>query len=227
MSPTPHRSHAGITTMVTRLAAYALVLIFSSVAATAAPPPSAVFPRTAAALSPIALPDLILEALPVAGEQLYGWDHMVDAPILWVTNGYSSSKTNAERIGVARVRVANRASTVLRQRREELAWTVTMQTEGNVKFGPNTIEIAPGVDNEPCFGSLFDNCEFDESEALANPKLSKRVVCRVTPGGFPLAVYRVTAPGKGPAFVRVWTSGGSGGVSSSVTMSLAPLDCSY
>ncbi len=189
--------------------------------------PTGVFPAKAAAVRPITLPDLIFRSLPGSDADLLGWDHLVDAQVLWITAGYDRTQSGAERTGLARIRVAGRTSTLLRQKREELAWTVRLETSANPKFGPERIEISPGTPNEYCFGSLTDNCAFTEEEALANPRLGKRLVCRVTPGGFPLAVYRVTAPGKHPAYVRVWTSGGSGGVASSVTVSLEPLDCTF
>lgn len=209
------------------IAGLTLVAGFAPLAATAQDASPRVFPPQAATVSTVNLSDLIVEALPVAGADLLGWDHLVDAQVLWITNGYDSTASGAERIGLARVRVAGRTSTLLRQRREELAWTITLETAANPKFGPQKVEIRPGAPNQECFGSLTDNCAFTEQEALANPRLSRQLICRVTPGGFPLAVYRVAAPGKAPGYVRVWTSGGSGGVASSVTVSLEALDCSY
>lgn len=203
----------------------ALMLVCVEARAQAAPP--SVFPKAAATLPVINLADLIYEALPLRGEDLFGWHHLVDAPLLWITNGYDSDGRVAKRVALGRVRVGGRTPTILRQHKEELAWTISMETESNPKFGPEKIEITAGVDDEQCFGSLTDNCAFDESEALGNPKLRTQLICRVTPGGFPLAVYRVSAADKGVAFVRVWTSGGSGGVASSVTISRSPLDCTY
>lgn len=224
-NPTPHsaavRSTYGYVPLVVVLA------LFAGNGAQAATDEQSVYPKVAQTLQPIDLPDLIYAALPPKATGAFGWDHLLDAPILWVTNGYSLEAGKASRVGIARVRVATRTSTILRQRREELAWTVSMETDANPKFGPQKIEIVAGAANEQCFGSLTDNCAFDESETLDSPKLGAQRICRVTPSGFPLTVYRVSAPDKQPAYVRVWTSGGSGGVASSISITLSPMDCSY
>lgn len=186
-----------------------------------------VFPREAAGLPIIPLPDLIYQALPKSDQESFGWDHLVDAPVLWLTDGIESNGTSARRLAIARISTGGLTPTVLRARKEELAWTVSMETDLNPKFGPQKIEITAGVEKSECFGVLYENCAFDERDAFSSPRLRSTVVCRQTLGGFPLVVHRVTAADKGSAFVRVWTSGGSGGVSTSVTISQSPMDCSY
>src|SRR5262245_34803050 len=65
-----------------------------------------VYPKDAASLPPVELSALIVAALPSQGARYLGWDHMLDAPVLWLTDGFAESPGGkSERVGLARVRV--------------------------------------------------------------------------------------------------------------------------
>lgn len=164
----------------------------------------------------VELADLVVAVLPPNGFDNLGWDYMVDDPMIsWRTNGTEATQVATFRAGSSRVRVAGVSSKVLRRTWEELAWSVTLWTDGNPKFGPKWIEIKPGGDdpNSACFGANFRGCTFGAATALASSKLKSRLVCSHEQGSEVLRAYSVSAAGKKPSLVIYQVSGGSGGTS--------------
>jgi hypothetical protein len=138
-----------------------------------------VYPRSAKDLRSIELADLVSLAMPPNGFEKLGWDHLSIAPnIAWQTEGTKDAPgEKTVREGLARVTVAGVRSTVLRQTREELAWTVTLGTDASYKFGPRWIMIEPGfTPGNQCFGALYDGCTFTSAQALSGSKLKSKLL---------------------------------------------------
>lgn len=204
-----------------------LALAVLCVLLTAAAPLS-VWPRSAASLTPIGLGELVTKALP-QGDQL-GWDHLQDGRILWVTDGIEFGTNHATRYGLARVRHTGQLTRLLRQRWEELAWTVELSTEGNAKWGPTTVLITPGLQepsykgNYICFGTGFEGCEFPLS-AIKHPSLRLTQRCRIGSGaGNSIVMSASTKDGRRGTVVYSG-SGGTGGYANHVEVTtLDPLE---
>jgi hypothetical protein len=176
-----------------------------------------VHPRAAQDLPSIELAELVATAMPPNGFEKLGWDHLSTSKnIHWQTVGTATAPGEKTiRIGLARVTVAGMRSTVLRQAREELAWTLTLGTDASAKFGPKWITIEPGFDpGNQCFGTLYDGCTFTSAQALSTPKLKSRPICQFSDGTDQTEVFLITAEGRQPSVLVHVTSGGSGGLSS-------------
>lgn len=181
-----------------------------------------VWPREAGAIPQISLSDLIVEALPT--DAVLGWDHLQINEVLWVTEGIDYDGGIPSRVGYARIRASDVETKLLRQRWEELAWTIQMSTEGNSKWGPTIINIGPGVDSKEsqgkyaCFGEGFAGCSFGV-EALRGPKIELTTKCSIGSGvNMSVVMDAVTRDGRRGTVVHRG-SGGSGGVSNSVEIS--------
>jgi hypothetical protein len=97
-----------------------------------------------------------------------------------------------------------------------------MQTDGPPKFGPQTIEIMPGFDGgNQCFGSLYDGCDFDPLPSLKRASIQTNLLCKDGVPGNETRVFMLSASGKHDATLVVMDSGGSGG--SSTTLTLSPI----
>jgi hypothetical protein len=180
-------------------------------------------PKSLSALDPVNLQSLVLAALPPSGSQLFQWDSMLQAPVSWTTDGFTRTETGVLiRDGLARVRVNGRVSTVLKHVKEELPWTVEMDTTGNENHGPQEISIKPGGnDADQCFGSLYDNCTFTPDEALRSRDFSAKYLCQVGPLNYYKRYYLLTAPDRSAVLAAYEHDEGSGGVSTELTLTLA------
>jgi hypothetical protein len=167
------------------------------------------------------LGNLILLLMPEEGAKVL-WDWRSESVIRWIDSGYLEEGTSALRRGVVRVNVRGEASTLLGQRKEELAWTVIYSTDGPPKFGPRMISLQPGsVDSEACFGTLFDGCDFDPIPSLRAAGITVRGLCRDSKYDANFKrVYRLMAPGKRMMLFRWRENAGSGGSSSSYELLL-------
>lgn len=171
-----------------------------------------VSPPEAASAQPIELPALVERLLPAGGATELGGTSAMEAPIVWITpNGAS------EHIGLARVTVGGRVSTVEDQGERELAWSVVAR--------PDLIKIEPGTPQIYCFGSTFTGCSFTAEEALSSPSLSLRPICADDFGGFSrVEVFEAAAEGR-RAFVRHTLSGDAEGANAWLEISLTQLPC--
>ena len=179
-----------------------------------------VYPQTAASAAITDLSTLVASLLPPKGFSGLDWAFAVGNPrVAWQTEGVLSEGQQTVRVGYARVRVAGKVSTVLRRQLDELAWSVTLLTDGPAKFGPQGIDISPGVlPNMECFGTLFEGCSFSAADALTGGGLKARQVCTTGSEGNGDKVYAVTANGGVESLVVVSTSRGSGGDSASIAI---------
>src|ERR1019366_6274596 len=137
-----------------------------------------VFPRSAAHLKPRELADFVADIVPGAGFASFNWAYLSDGGILWITEGLNYGQSETIREGLARIRVNGRPSTRLRRRREELAWTLSLVSEGNPKFGPEYLRLEIGLPPAGvCFGTLDDGCDFTASDALASRRIAHQMLC--------------------------------------------------
>ena len=187
----------------------------------------AVWPRIAASLSPISLNELIAKSIPASDDMR--WDHLQIANVRWVTDGIDSTETGMQfRIGLTRVRASGVTSRLLRQKWEELTWTVELSTEGNSKWGPTTLNIRPGLTgnlyngNYICFGSGFEGCSFP-MDAIRGSKVAFIQRCTIGEGASQSVVFKATTLDGRRGTVVYQGSGGSGGFANGVEIStLAP-----
>lgn len=183
-----------------------------------------VFPRAVSTLAPISLGEMVFRAIPT--RKGMGWDHLQIAQVRWLTEGFDFTETGfSTRLGLSRVRANGVVTRMLRQRWEELTWSVELETEGNVKWGPTSLLIRPGYNTQEskgqyiCFGTGFEGCDFPIS-ALNNPKLKLTKQCEVgSSGGSSIVMLGTTTDGRQGTVVYSG-SGGSGGYSNSVEISM-------
>lgn len=175
----------------------------------------AVVPNSLSESPSLELGDLVLLLMPKSGERI-DWDYRTDSAITWQTAGVTQEtgdNNGASRAGAVRVNVMGRIATVLKQRKIELAWGVAYWTSRPAKFGPSEIKIEPGTE-EPCFGTGFDGCEFEPLHSLAHAGIDALEACDIQQASDKTRVYLLTSPQRRPVTLIWYTSGGSGGASS-------------
>lgn len=181
------------------------------------------YPASLRRLPQLELGTAVLQFMPPAGSELIDWSFNADGPVAWETEGYASdiNGDRSTRKGLLRVHVLGTFATVLRQVKNELAWNVQYTTTDNAKWGPQSIELSPGVDNEGgCFGTLYDGCAFDPGPSLTEVGIAYSVVCQSSSEGNGTSVLTLSYPGRAPMLLTWSTSTGSGGESSFLTMRL-------
>ena len=199
-------------------------------------PEDDVFPQALRNAKSLELGELVLLLMPGSGEPSVGWDFRADSPIKWQTTAaYKEVPESgyASRTGWVRVNVQGRKATILREREFELGWMVEYSNQSSgppsshpqflpPKFGVKNIEIKPGGWGDlTCFGTGFDGCDFEEPFAsLVQAGIHVETICSTRMPDGHTSAFLLTHPGRRPT-VMTWTrSGGSGGVSSSITLKL-------
>jgi hypothetical protein len=158
------------------------------------------------------LTDLVTEALPADGSDKLDWDYMIDNPlILWKKERIENFGGEATfRTGIVRVRVDGTFVQVIKQKWQELVWTITLETLEPPRFGPKYIRIQPN--DGVCFGASYRGCNFTDAQALSSPRLEAHLVCTPNDAGSGVAnAYSVSALGGKPSLVVFDQSTGSGG----------------
>lgn len=188
-----------------------------------------VYPKSLQGTKSLELGELILLLIPDTPADQFGWDYRVNSPITWLTNGVEYGGMSATRRGVVRVNIGGKKATVLRQKTEELGWSVIYKTDGNPNFGPAEIEIKPGgvAPEDICFGTNFDGCAFDAPlPSLSAAGIVATPICEKTSLGEEYKAFLLKHLDRRPTVMVMVTGGGSGGVSSSITLKLrdVPLD---
>jgi len=189
-------------------------------------PTQGIYPETLQGAKPFELGELILLLMPDSGATSVGWDHRADSRIVWQTTGYEAAPradgtSKYIRNGIVRVHIQGKISTVLRQRIDELGWTVSYSSDGPPNFGPEEIAIEPGLPQEACFGTNYDGCDFDEPlTSLSSAGIGATKICGKREMGVASSAFLLTHAARRPT-VLVWvTSGGSGGSSAWLTLKL-------
>lgn len=191
--------------------------------------PADIYPQSLRGMQSYELGAVVLSLMPQPGQQQIDWDWKADSPIQW-QSGYTQNPgaVRSYRNGVLRINVMGRISTVLRQRTDELGWTITLYTDAPPKFGPDSISISPGLpDSGECFGTLYDGCNFDPLPSLEQAGIHAKLICQFDESGRSdpnndnfTRTYRVSAAGKAPLLLQWQKSSGSGGSSTWVTLLL-------
>ncbi len=187
--------------------------------------PLPIEPSSLGNLPPVELSALIYDAMPPANVTALKWDHMLNAPVRWITAGYDTTEGGQEvRDGKARVRVGGRLSTVLRESKEELPWTVELSSMTNPGLGVQEITLqAGGNEGDQCFGSLYDNCTFTPDEAFSSEKFKAQFLCQIGPLSSFVRYYRLTSPGRADMMAAYRREDASGGSSTELALSLPHL----
>ena len=167
--------------------------------------PMEVSPREASSARVMELSEFIALLVPVKGMEEMGWDHLVDGPVAWATDGVEMEKDTSTRKGFVRLTIDGRKPKVLRQKYEEQAWTLEFSTSDLVKWGPKSMRL-----QVECFGALRRDCEFTMNDVRRNPAMSVQLLCSTRESQIN-EVYRLTVKGKKPVLMVYGWDGGSGG----------------
>lgn len=199
-----------------------LLILLAPVSCFSAP---SVVPAAAVSLDPIELGSAALLFMPDYGTaQSITWDFRNHAPhIIWLTPGYKTEKkgegrVGANRVGLLRVNVRGEPSTVLKQKKAELAWSVIYSAEDDPKLGVEVIEISPGTPDDICFGTLYGGCDFDPIPSFALAGISAKEICRISSAGQWITGFMLSHPKKQDTLVRLVKTEGSGGSSASLEL---------
>jgi len=174
------------------------------------------YPSSTEALPRIELGKAIKMFMPADGKGI-GWDFNVDGPIAWMTDGYetTTNQSRAQRIGLMRIDVLGKISTVLRKSKHELAWSVTYAANDSIpKFGAEMIRLSP----ESCFGTMYDGCMFDPRPSMTRAGISVTERCFRGHDSNGVAVFILAFPDRTPMQLLWANSQGSGGGSSWLEM---------
>lgn len=180
-------------------------------------------PTPVAKLRSLELGEAILLLMPEKSSKGIDWDFRADAPIIWVTDGYKeetreNGDTVSFREGLIRVHVQGKKAHVLKKNKYELAWTVRYETHTNPKFGVESIGLYPGSQNETCFGTLYDGCDFGVSKSFKQAGISAKKICERSETQQHIIGYQLTFPGKKTTLARLEDNWGSGGTSSTAEL---------
>jgi len=181
-----------------------------------------VYPASANKLKNIELGEAIYMLMPDENIKFIEWSYQSNnKTIHWIDDTYKTSKGNntyASRDGLMRINVKSVISTILRKQTKELAWSINyINSISNPKFGPQEIELKPGVDDGDanCFGSTTDNCTFNPIESLIASNIQFEIICKTgTTANWGTTGLLLTAKGKKAVKAKWITDGGSGGSSS-------------
>jgi hypothetical protein len=174
---------------------------------------------------PFELGQAVLLLMPDRQQEVIDWDFRSESDIVWIDNGYvmerlANDNEIAIRRGLVRINVKGKTSTVLRQRKQELSWTVQFETTEPPKFGVAEVWLYPGTPKETCFGSLYEGCSFEVIPSLKIAGISWKEICKYNRGQEQLRGYILRHPQRADTQALVMNSGGSGGDSTSVMLRL-------
>jgi len=182
-------------------------------------PPSwcdGIYPSSVKKLPSIELGRSVLLLLPKKTYWDYlPWDWLSEGPVEWLdegyvsNTGYSVAPCKYHRRGLMRINVLGKKSTILKKRKQELAWQVTYCNAGNPGFGVNAILLQPGTPDEKCFFSNTNGCNLDPIPSLKASGFSVKRVC----GGGAVNGYKLTHPERKTTYVNINYDFGSGGES--------------
>lgn len=182
-----------------------------------------VYPPVLRGKESLELGQLVLLLMPEKGSEPVGWDFRSDSPIAWQTVGYKEIPETGYtmRTGWVRVNIQGAKSTVFRERKTELGWTVELSSS-SAKFGPKQITIKPGGEGkQSCFGASYDGCEFAEPfTSLVKAGINIETICAERGIGGHVSAFVLTHPQRRPTRMEWKKSEGSGGGSSWITLKL-------
>ncbi|MDO8754134.1 MAG: hypothetical protein Q7J80_09610 [Anaerolineales bacterium] len=141
-----------------------------------------VHPPSAKKLPSIELGQALLLFMPDEASKFVGWDFRSEAQIVWLSDGYETRKdektqNTSVRHGLMRINVNGKKSTVLKKKKNELAWRVEYESNNPPKLGIETITLGPGTPTETCFGELYSGCAFDPIPSIKASGIKVKVLC--------------------------------------------------
>ena len=167
--------------------------------------PMEVFPREASSAPVMEVSEFVALLVPREGMEAFDWDHLVDGPVVWTSDGVEIEKGAAIRRGLVRLTIGQKTPRVLKQKYEELAWTLEFRADELIKWGPKSMRLE--ID---CFGSLTRDCAYSVDDIRRNSALSVERLCP-TPASTTSEVYKLVVEGKKPVLLVYGWDGGSGG----------------
>lgn len=159
----------------------------------------------------------LLKAFMVADGDSPRWSMLAvkGGVVRWVTDGLEFTSGTATRVGTAYVTVDGKAKTALRQLVEDVEWNITLQSDGNPAFGPDSVKLEP---QDLCFGSVGSGCDFELLPTLSAVGIRAERLCEEVDRGNGVEVFRLDAPGKATAWAAYWIGTGSAGTTNWVTL---------
>ena len=196
-------------------------LVFMTIACTKSE--EDVYPAAANKLKNIELGEAIYLLMPDENNGHIEWSYQSNNKIIyWIDDTYKTNddSTYSSRDGLMRINVKGVKSTILRKETKELAWSINYSNSiSNPKFGPQEIELKPGIDDGDanCFGSTVDNCTFSPIESLIASNIHFEIICKTgKTENWGTTGLLLSAKGKKSVKAKWFTDGGSGGSSSSM-----------
>lgn len=178
-----------------------------------------VYPSTLNAKPSTELGDLVLD---IMGPEKEGWwwNWKSNSSIVW-QDGISYGDEESSRAGVVRINVLGNISKVLKEREEELGWSIALRsTDMPAKFGPDTIDMSPA----DCFGTSYDGCTFDPLPSLDKKHIRHSLVCQIRSAGQGKEVYALQSPSKGSVLMTLEHNSGSGGANDFLSFKSGGID---
>lgn len=161
---------------------------------------------------------LMLEDKGKEDSVVWEWDQLAnDKKIRWMTEGLKENynsytmTTVTTREGYVRIHLLGERVSQLKERKYEVPWKITYEG-ADAKFGVNTIALQPASDLMLSFN--------DPEPSLKKQSLKLEVICEQMFAGEHIKVTQISARKKLPMYLIDRTSGGSGGESRWLELSL-------
>lgn len=181
-----------------------------------------IYPSSVEKLPSVELGQAVLLLIPEKGsDDFVGWDLLSEGPIEWLDEGYvpnakdMQSKRAYLRRGLMRINILGKKSTVLKKRKQELAWQVTYSNWGNPAFGVDLITLEPGTSDQICFFSNTDGCALDPIPSLKASGFSVKRIC--APSAYKTG-YKLSHAKRKTIYANIIHHSGSGGISVYITL---------
>lgn len=177
---------------------------------------------------------LLLALMPRRGEGWH-WDRLANGPVHWLDKpvlrqrGEHGEAGLNSRTGIVRVNVLGQPVTVLRQRQDEVWWTLRYLSRTDLKWGVESITLAPGLPwGEDCWGLFYEGCHFYVASSLRRAGVRAEVICKDGPLGAPVTLMRLSHYGRASVLLKLKANLGSGGADASLELHSgeAEVDCS-
>lgn len=161
--------------------------------------------------------DLVKSLMLDKEQKIFDWDHRAnDDKIYWLTQGYQESydsynnQYRSKREGAVRVHILGERVSELKDRKYEVPWLITYEGAA-AKFGVESMTIQPSGNfqtfNDPLTSFKKAGVKFTE-------------LCNKAQAGEMVKQYKVSARGKQEMYLLDIESGGSGGSSRWLELSL-------
>jgi len=161
------------------------------------------------------------------------WDQLANDSVHWLDSPtrsegqWPSVRSKEIRTGLLRTHVLGQQATELRQKKDELWWTLRYETQNDTKFGVDKITLRPGLPWGQCWGEHHDGCDFKIRDSLRRAGIGVETICDNVSLGFHSAVLRLRYPKRASVILKWRYDYGSGGADAGIEIfkSEEKIDC--